>query len=175
MLGPGLAPAIVAFDLWIGAVATLEFLPGGIASRRIDVVFFIGSVAATFAGDANGMERNLLRKAVEETLFVMAGNNIQISPRMARSRWARCIKAHGKPAVIEMFVANYLWNVLWLGAGDVFGQSDNRRIEYRMRRLRRTCLLLVREVCQSMGLKDSVSLPVAEQVVGSLEAMISFS
>jgi hypothetical protein len=147
----------------------------GTASRRVEVAEFIGFVAETLAGDARGLERDLLRKSIEETLFTAAGQNLQISPQMAQSRWARYIKAHGPPAMIEMFLANHLWNVLWFRSGDVFGQTDGRAMEHTMRRLRRTCRLLVNAVCQSKGLTDSVSLPVAEQVVGALEASISHS
>ena len=171
-LGPGLGPAIVAFDLWIGAIVAAEVPPLEHASPRADIADFISSVAGTVAGDAQGKEKHLLRKAVEETLFVAAGQNIQISPRVAQKRWVRYNKAHGQSAMIEMFLANHLWNVLWLKAGDVFGQSDREALEYTMRRLKRTCQLFVNAVCQSKGLKDSLNLPVAEQVIRALEANI---
>jgi hypothetical protein len=136
-------------------------------------VDFIRSVAETFAGHIYGLQRDLLKKSVEETLFVAAGQDVRISPQIARHRWERYIQAQGRSEMIELFLANYLWNVLWFRAGDVFGQTDNRAVEYTMRRLRRACRLLVNAVCQSKGLKDSVSLPVAERVVGALEASIS--
>ena len=136
---------------------------------------FIASVAVTVAGNGRGLEKELLRKSVEETLFVTAGQNLEISPRMAQRRWARYVKAHGQPALIEMFLANHLWNVLWFRAGDVFGPSDSRALEYTMRRLRGTCKLLVNAVCRSKGLTDSVTLRVAEQVVLALETSISLS
>jgi hypothetical protein len=172
-LGPSLGPAIVALDLWISAVGASQLPLPGTTSRQVDVAEFIASVAETLTGDAHGLERDLLRKSIEETLFIAAGQNVQISPRTAQSRWTRYIKTHGAPAMIEMFLANHLWNVLWFKAGDVFGQTDSRSVEYTMRRLRRTCRLLVNAVCQSRGLTDSVSLPVAEQVIGALEASIS--
>lgn len=172
-LGPSLGPAIVTFDLWISALSTTQAVPDKATSVKMDVADFIGSVAALLAGPAHGTERDLLKKAFEETLFIAAGQDTQISPRMAQSRWALYAKAHGQSAMIEMFLANHLWNVLWYGAGDVFGQSDDRAMEYRMRRLQCTCRLLVNAVCLSKGLKDSVSLPVAEQVIEALEDSIS--
>jgi hypothetical protein len=130
-------------------------------------------VAETLAGDAHGLERDLLRKSIEETLFIAAGQNVQISPRMAQTRWARYVKAHGPPAMIEMLLANHLWNVLWFRAGDVLGQTEGRAMEHTLRRLRRTCRLLVNAVCQSKGLNNAVSLPLAEEVIEVLEASIS--
>ena len=172
-LGPNLGPAIVALDLWINAVGASQFPLLGTESRKVNVADFIASVAETLVGDARGLEKHLLRKSIEETLFTAAGQNVQISPQVAQSRWARYIKLHGQPAMIELFLANHLWNVLWFKAGDVFGQTDGRAVEYPMHRLRRTCRLLVNAVCQSKGLTDSISLPVAEQVIGALEASIS--
>jgi len=142
----------------------------GTTFRKVDVWEVIASVAETVAGDARGLEKDLLKKAVEETLFISAGQNTEISTRIAQNRWMRYIKTHGQRALIEMFLANHLWNVLWLGAGDVFGQSDNRDVEYTLRRLRRTCRMLVNAVCESRGLNHSVSLLVAQQVVTALEA-----
>lgn len=174
-LGPGLGPAIVAFDLWITAFVASQPKKFETASRRVDVGETIAAVAETVAGGAQGLEKDLLKKAAAETLFIAAGQNTEISARIAQNRWMRYIKTHGQRALIEMFVANHIWNVLWLGAGDVFGQSDNRAMEYTLRRLRRTCRLLVNAVCESRGLNDSVSLPVAQQVVLALEASISAS
>jgi hypothetical protein len=170
-LGPGLGPAIVAFDLWITALLASQ--PLGTAARKADVGEVIASVAAIVAGDARGLEQDLLRKAVSETLFISAGQNTEISTRVAQNRWMRYVKTHGQRAMIEMFVANHLWNVLWLRSGDVFGQSDDRAAEYTMRRLRRTCGLLVNAVCQTGGLNDFPSLPAAQQLVAGLEASIS--
>jgi len=150
-------------------------LTPGTSPRKVNVGEVIASAAETVAADARGLEKDLLKKAVVETLFISVGQNMEISSRVAQNRLLRYVQAHGQRALIEMFLANHLWNVLWLGAGDVFGQSDNRAVEYTLRRLRRTCRLLVNAVCESRGLSDSVSLPVAQQVVVALEASISAS
>lgn len=172
-LGSGLGPAMVAFDLWIGELIASQS-PVVTAARKVRVGEVIASVAKTIAAGTEGLEKDLLRKAVEETLFIAAGQNMEISARKAQSRWVRYVRGHGQRAMIEMFVANHLWNVLWLAAGDVFGQSDNRAAEYTMRRLRRTCQLLVNAVSQSRGLNDDpISLSTAQQVIWALEASIS--
>lgn len=164
---------MVAFDLWIRELIATQS-PVVTTARKVDVGEVIAAVAETIAAATVGLEKDLLRKAVEETLFIAAGQNMEISARMAQGRWVRYVKGHGQRTLIEMFIANHLWNVLWLKAGDVFGQADNRAAEYTMRRLRRTCQLLVNAVCQSRGLNENpVSLSVAQQVVGTLEASIS--
>jgi hypothetical protein len=172
-LGPGLGPAIVALDLWIGDLIVSQPL-NVTTGQKVDIREVVASVAETIAAGTAGLENDILRRAVEETLFITAGQNTEISARMAQSRWVRYVKGHGQRAMIEMFVANHLWNVLWLKAGDIFGQSGDRAAEYAMRRLRRTCQLLVNAVCQSRGLNDNpVSLSIAHAVVGTLEASIS--
>jgi hypothetical protein len=164
---------MVALDLWIGELIASHSQVVTTA-RKVDVGEIIASVAETIAAGTVGLERDLLRKAVEETLFIAAGQNMEISARMAQNRWVRYVKGHGQRALIEMFVANHLWNVLWLKVGDVFGQSDNRAAEYTMRRLRRTCQLLVNAVFQSRGLNEKpISLSITHQVIGTLEASIS--
>ncbi len=172
-LGPGLGSAIVAFDHWITVLGESQFPGAENMPFSVGGADFISSVAEAISGDVQGLEKDLLKKSLEETLFVAAGQDLQISPRVTQNRWLRYIKVHGQRAMIEMFLANHLWNVLWFGAGDVFGRSDKRAVDYAMRRLRRSCQMLVSAVCRAKGLKDSINQPVADDVIRALEATIA--
>jgi hypothetical protein len=171
-LGTNVAPAIVALDTWIATRLAEPYEERGQELRAAD---FIKSVAGAVTEGFKEAERDVLKKSLEETLFVALSANMSISSLEARHRLAGYVRRKGRIALIEMFLTNQLWNVLWLEAGDVLGRTtkSTKSCENAMRDMRQTCRLLVTQACRSQRVGNSVDLRSATEVVLKIKTMFS--
>lgn len=167
-LGTSVASAIVALDTWI---ANRLAEPYEKRLQDLQASDFIKSVAGTLTEGVEESERDLIKKSFEETLFVALGNSMSISPHEAHRRLTRYVLENGRITLIEMFLTNQLWNVLWFGAGDVFGRTGRspKSLETEIRQMRQTCRMLAALACKSQGTGNSLDLRSANEVVLTLK------
>jgi hypothetical protein len=169
-LGTNVAPAIVALDTWMVTGLAEPYEARG---QELQATDFIKSVAGAVTDGFEEAERDVLKKSLEETLFIALSANTGISYLEARQRLAGYVRRKGRIALIEMFVTNQLWNVLWLEAGDVFGRTTKspKSCENALRDMRQTCRLLVTQACRCQSIRNAIDLRSANEVVLRIKTM----
>jgi hypothetical protein len=175
-LGPGFAPTIVKLDQWLSAlVHSPDALLHDKALRANNAVALIAAIAGPLTDHARGLERDLLRKSIEEVLFSSAGKITDGSSDSIGKRIRRCVLARGESDVLGRFMTLHSFNTVWFRASDTLRVTapSQEALESSLRKLQRSCKLVVASVWKSTEPRKTVALGAATELVSMIEAGLS--
>ena len=122
--GPSIAPTLVRLNEWLASiqaegldVAMRGLLPTADLSQSSDVM---EDIAEALVQEAADMERKLLSKALQETLYYRVGFDPSISYDEFKTRFARHLDARAASALIIRFLRLYFFHRVWLETGESF-------------------------------------------------------
>jgi len=86
--------------------------PDRIAAEMIE------TIAERLTKGGNGVERKLLSKSLQETLFYCVGFDAKMSYPEFKGILARYLDRHGASSIIELFLSLFFFNFVWFETGD---------------------------------------------------------
>jgi hypothetical protein len=133
---------------------------------------FIERTATRLTKTATGMERNLLSKSLQESLFYCVGFDEEIDFTEFRARIVRHENRRGAPSILQLFLSLYFFNCLWFDIGDSFralaGTPDS--FERDMEGVEALCQKAVTTVWRPIETsKQPLELMAARQIVRDIE------
>src|SRR5437867_10152807 len=111
----------------------------------------IQQIAENFIDRANGMERQLLSKSLQEALFYVIKFETELDVTQIKMRLKRFL-GHGKRfAFIQQFLCLYIFNYVWSHTGESFraAASSSQVFEKEMEEVQRICERAVASVLKS--------------------------
>lgn len=175
-LEPSLGLTLVKVDAFASSIlaegieATLNRMLGRKSAKLgMDL---IEQIAEKLTGHAQGIERDLLSKSVQETLFHCVGTDPDLSDSQVRSRLKRHLDDHGATDVSHRFVSLCFFNIVWFQTGESFRSAASTRdsFEKDLEDVEQTCRKIVESAWTSLNLTERPLDPSkAEELVSAIE------
>lgn len=108
-------------------VAARGLLPTADLSQSSDVM---EDIAEALVQEAADMERKLLSKALQETLYYQVGFDPSISYDEFKTRFTRHLDARSASALITRFLRLYFFQRVWLETGESFRAWARSSVEF---------------------------------------------
>jgi hypothetical protein len=123
-VGPSVSLTLVRLNEWVASVqavgldATLQaFSPEADFSKSTDVM---EDIAEMLVQDAAGIERQLLSKALQETLYYRVGFDPSIPYAEFKTRFSRHLDRHAASSLMKRFLRLYFFQYVWFETGESF-------------------------------------------------------
>jgi hypothetical protein len=122
-----------------GSEDALKQLPG---TQSCDLSMdLVGAIAENIICDATALERDLLRKSMEETLFYIVRPDPGLTRSQFQVRFNRFLRHRGLSSLLRMFLSLHLFNIVWFETAKSFRKlaaTDELFLRY-TRDVERTC------------------------------------
>jgi hypothetical protein len=162
-IGAGLISTLLKLDAWASPIQSdlpavvSTSLPGSTACDGID------RLAEALVDDAEGIERLLLLKSLQEAFFCVAPYP-DLTASEITSRLKEFVSCWGKGAVIKQFLFQFFFNQLLL---DLTHAGRTQAITYEMKSVAKMCR---REVIAAYAPKDVMDRSTAETLIHNIQA-----
>ena len=138
-VAPFVSSTLVGIHKWLIAVQTNG--SGPIAAKRNwrSRADLIEEIAEGLIEGETGIERKLLSKSLQETLFCCLGFRTDLDYSQFRTQFIRYLERQGASSFIQRFLSLYFFNFVWLHTGESFRtlarnsdsfSKDMERVEY---------------------------------------------
>jgi hypothetical protein len=173
-LEPSLGRTIVRLEQW--ATSLLAEGPdaswarfGGVSGCEGEGL--IRAIAEHVTEEEMGIERELLRKSLQETLFYSVGTADRIWRADVEMRLLRFLRLRGTSGFVRRFLSFHIFNVVWFHSADSFrstARSQNAFMDD-MENLEQMCKRVVDSAWKSQRIRGSLPLLSAQELVGKIE------
>jgi len=120
-VGPMAASTLVRLNDWVESIQSDTPTPRSLGlPEHGSTSEFIERTATRLTKTATGLERNLLSKSLQESLFYCVGFDEEIDFSEFRARIVRHENRRGTPSILQLFLSLYFFNCLWFDIGDSF-------------------------------------------------------
>jgi len=123
-MGPSVSLTLVRLHEWVASVqargldiAIRDLSTAADLSRSSDVM---EDIAEILVREAEGTERKLLWKALQETLYYRVGFDPSISYAEFRTRFSQHLDDHAASILIKRFLRLYFFHHVWFETGESF-------------------------------------------------------
>jgi hypothetical protein len=123
-MGPSVSLTLVRLHEWVASVqargldiAIRDLSTAADLSRSSDVM---EDIAEFLVREAEGTERKLLSKALQETLYYRVGFDPSISYAEFRTRFSQHLDDHAASTLIKRFLRLYCFHHVWFEIGESF-------------------------------------------------------
>ena len=120
--GVPLASTLVQVNRWLASLRD-----DGIEAQRIAAKAelqpgseLIEKIAESLIRNADGVERKLLSKSLQEALFYYSGLDSELNYARFKMRFSRSLDRQGASPFIQRFLAYYFFNFVWFHISDAF-------------------------------------------------------
>jgi hypothetical protein len=123
-VGPALTPILVRLHEWTIPLEAegdthLPRMPvkKKLATESSDA---IEQIAETLIEGTTGIERQLLSKSLQETIFQCSGFVMDLSHFELRNRVRKFLRREGPATILQRFLSSYFFNFVWFHTGESF-------------------------------------------------------
>jgi hypothetical protein len=160
-VGPSVRLTLVRLHKWIASVqahgldiATRDLSAATDLSRSSDLM---DDIAQLLVHEAEGTERTLLSKALQETLYYRVGFDPSVSYAEFRTRFSQHLDDHAVSTLIKRFLRLYFFHHVWFETGESFRAlaRTSREFEKYIEDVERICERTVSSVWKSFEKTNS--------------------
>jgi len=129
-------------------------VPGGKGcTHALELVSAITGYVVT---SGRRLGRDVLRKSVEETLFLCTGPDPLFDRSEFEVRLTHFLRKHGISAMLRILLSLHLFNVVWIQTEKSFRMlaGTERSFQKYMRQVEQTCRRIVREAWRSQNARS---------------------
>jgi hypothetical protein len=105
---------------WLASIQSDGLDTARISKEREPAADLIESIAESLIRGASGIERKLLSKSLQETLFYCAGIDANIDYSRFKIQFTRHLARHGAASIIQLFLSLYVFNFVWIEVSESF-------------------------------------------------------
>jgi hypothetical protein len=134
--------------------------------------------AAAFIGGAQGIERRLLSKSLQEVLFYCAAFNTDLGDAELQRKLRLTLRREGAASISQRFLAFFLFNFVWFWAGESFRSQAGTPAEFEadMQNTERFCQRIVADSWSSAEIPPgALNLMTARRVVRIIDERLGGS
>ena len=167
---------VVQFDRWATIVLaegfdTVDF-PNADASERLPCV--IHEIAFNLTKNVKGLEGDVQRKSLEETLFFTLGTRPHRVGRKLSGRLTIFLRRNGR-GLLRRFLRLHLFNVVWLETSESFravAQTHNSFLQD-MESVEHACQRIVDSAWRSQKIRGTLNRSSAKLLINRIEELIN--
>ena len=178
-LGPSVSATLARLDVWVSSLETRT------TERRLDRITVrsilssasdaITLIAESLIENAEGEERDLLSKSLEEALLYCTGIDLELDYAQIESRLLKFLSSRGKFAFIKQFLSFCIFNFVWFQIGSSFRVTARTQavFEKDMESVERICQRVVASTLRTYELRNHDLDPgAAERLILSIEEQL---
>ena len=167
---------VVQFNRWAAIVlaegfGTVDF-PNADASERLPCV--IHEIAFNLTKNVTGLEGDIQRKSMEETLFFTLGTRPHRVGSKLSGRLTVFLRRNGR-GLLRRFLRLHLFNLVWLETSESFralAQTQNSFAQD-MESVERACQRIVDSAWRSQKIQGTINRSSATQLINRIEQLIN--
>ena len=167
---------VVRFDRWAAILLAEGFdtvnSPNADASERLPCV--IHEIAFNLTKNVKGLEGDIQRKSLEETLFFTLGTRPHRVDSKLSGRLTVFLRRNGR-GLLRRFLRLYLFNVVWLETSESFravAQTQDSFLQD-MESVESVCQRIVDSAWKSQKICGTLSRSSAKQLINRIEELIN--
>jgi hypothetical protein len=144
-IGPAVSSTLVGLNDWVASLQSGGLDAGRIAAKAEGAADVVENVAESLIRNAAGVERKLLSKSLQETLFYCTGFDADIDYSQFKTRVVRYLERHGATSIVLLFLSLYFFNFVWFETGESFraASPSSEDFEKDMERVEELCKSVV--------------------------------
>jgi hypothetical protein len=166
---------VVQLDRWAAIVLAEGFaadFPNADASERLPGV--IHEIASNLIKNVRGLEGDVQRKSLEETLFFTLGTRRHRVGSKLSGRLTVFLRRNGR-GLLRRFLRLHLFNVVWFETSESFRAVAQTRTSFLqdMESVERACQRIVDSAWRSQKIRGTLNRSTAKQLINRIEALVN--
>ncbi len=173
-----LGSTLIGLDQWLIAIraAAEPELPGlSTRFKSSKTGESLERIALQLIQNAPSLEKLLLSKSLQETLFYCLSCDTDLGPLQIRNRMRHFLSENDKSSVLQRFLTLFFFNFIWFHTGESFRTlaPTSSAFEEDMESVERVCGRVVNSVWESLKLAEKPQeLPTARKLVRQIEQQL---
>ena len=170
---------VVRLDQWAATVLAEGFddaiaeIPGAKTSESVPDV--IRTIADYLTKNVKGLEGDVLRKSLQETLFLTLGARSSGVGSRLNGPLTAFLRRRGSAGLLRRFLRLHLFNVVWFETSESFravAQTQNSFVQD-MERVERACQRIVDSAWRSQKMHGTLDRFSAREIINRIEQLIN--
>jgi hypothetical protein len=132
---------LVGLHDWVASLQAGGLDASRIAAKAEAGADVVENIAESLIRNADGIDRKLLSKSLQETLFYCTGCEADIDYSQVKTRVIRYLERRGASSILLLFLSLYFFNFVWFETGESFRAASPSSSEFEkdMERVEELC------------------------------------